>query len=84
MHAGSFCFLATILFSTLTKAQAPAEVPGFKIASEDISIKFSVKSSVPIAGTFDKWDATLAYASTDVEAGVLDVKIQAASVNTVG
>src|SRR5499427_10288080 len=82
VHAGSFCFLATILFSTLTKAQAPAEVPGFKITSEDSSIKFSVKASVPIAGTFDKWDATVTYASTDVEAGVLDVKIQAASVNT--
>jgi len=82
VHAGSFCFLATILFSTLTKAQASAEVPVFKITSEDSSIKFNVKASVPIAGTFDKWDATVTYASTDVEAGVLDVKIQAASVNT--
>ena len=82
VRAGSFCVLATILFSTLTKAQASAEVPVFKITSEDSSIKFNVKASVPIAGTFDKWDATLTYTSTDVEAGVLDVKIQAASVNT--
>ena len=32
--------------------------------------------------TFDEWDATLTYPSTDVEAGVLDIKIQADSVNT--
>ena len=41
-----------------------------------------MKASVPIAGTFDKCDATLTYTSTDAEAGVLDVKIQGASVNT--
>ena len=35
-----------------------------------------------LAGTFDKWDATLTFASPDVESGILDVKIQAASVNT--
>jgi len=37
---------------------------------------------VPIEGTFDKWDATLTYTSARVEDGVLDIKIQAASVNT--
>jgi polyisoprenoid-binding protein YceI len=31
---------------------------------------------------FDKWDATLTFPSTDVTTGVLDIKIQAASVNT--
>ena len=35
-----------------------------------------------INGTFDKWDATLTFASTDVTTGVLDIKIQAASINT--
>jgi len=64
------------------QAQAPAEVPVFKIIKEDSTIRFTVKASVPIEGTFDKWDATLTYPSTDVEAGVLDIKIQADSVNT--
>jgi polyisoprenoid-binding protein YceI len=37
---------------------------------------------VAIDGTFDKWDATATMTSPDVEIGVLDIKIQAASVNT--
>jgi len=35
-----------------------------------------------LEGTFAKWDATLAFTSPDVTTGVLDIKIQAASVNT--
>jgi polyisoprenoid-binding protein YceI len=70
------------LFLPINSAQAPAGVPVFKITQEDSSIRFAVKASVPIEGTFDKWDATLTYASTDAETGVLDVKIQAESVNT--
>jgi polyisoprenoid-binding protein YceI len=41
-----------------------------------------VKASVAVNGTFDKWDATLTFRSTDVSTGVLDIKIQADSVNT--
>jgi polyisoprenoid-binding protein YceI len=37
---------------------------------------------VAIEGKFDKWDATLKFPSTDVTSGVLDIKIQAATVNT--
>jgi polyisoprenoid-binding protein YceI len=66
----------------MTQAQAPAGVPIIKITKEDSSIKFNVKASVAIDGTFDKWDATVTMTSPDVETGVLDVKIQAASVNT--
>jgi polyisoprenoid-binding protein YceI len=46
------------------------------------NIKFFVKSSVVLEGTFEKWDATLTFTSPDVTTGVLDVKIQAGSVNT--
>jgi len=52
------------------------------IAPEDSSIKFSVKASIALEGTFDKWGATLSFTSPDVSTGVLDVKIQADSVNT--
>jgi polyisoprenoid-binding protein YceI len=52
------------------------------ITPDDSTIKFSVKASVALTGTFDKWNATLTFASADVTAGVLDVEIQAASVNT--
>jgi polyisoprenoid-binding protein YceI len=66
----------------MTQAQASAEVPIIKIMKEDSSIRFHVKASVAIDGTFGKWDATATMTSADVESGVLDIKIQAASVNT--
>jgi polyisoprenoid-binding protein YceI len=37
---------------------------------------------VALEGTFDKWDASLNFSSPDYAAGVLDIKIQADSVNT--
>jgi polyisoprenoid-binding protein YceI len=61
---------------------AQAQGPVFVITPEDSTVQFSVKASVTIAGNFDKWEATLTYPSTDVTTGVLDIKIQAASVNT--
>jgi len=70
---------ASALLSPLAQAQAPVFVLSPPPQS---TIKFSVKASVAIAGTFDKWDATLTFASPDVTTGVLDIKIQAASVNT--
>jgi polyisoprenoid-binding protein YceI len=45
-------------------------------------VKFDVEASVAIKGIFDKWDATLTFTSPEVETGVLDIKIQAASVDT--
>ncbi|MGA7913725.1 MAG: YceI family protein [Candidatus Acidiferrales bacterium] len=58
------------------------DVPVFEISHADSSIKFNVKASVPIAGTFDKWDASVTFSSAELANAVLDVKIQAASVNT--
>ena len=72
------CLLATTAFALTIRAQGPVGV----ISKEGSSIKFNVKASVPIDGAFDRWDATLTFGSTDVTSGVLDVKIQAASVNT--
>src|SRR6266849_2095007 len=72
------CLVASIALPSLGKAQ----VPVFVVTPEDSSIKFFVKASVAIQGTFDKWDATLTFTSPDVSTGVLDIKIQAATVNT--
>jgi polyisoprenoid-binding protein YceI len=72
------CLLALALLPSAAQAQGPIAT----IVPEGSSIKFNVKASVAIDGTFDKWDATLTFPSTDVTTGVLDVKIQAASVNT--
>jgi polyisoprenoid-binding protein YceI len=52
------------------------------ITQDDSSVQFAVKASVSLAGKFDKWDATLTFPSTDVTTGVMDIKIQAATVNT--
>jgi len=78
MRPTILCLLATVLFSTLTRAQAPV----FQVTPEASSIKFDVEASVAIVGTFDKWDATLTFKSTDLATGVLEIKIQADSVNT--
>ena len=77
-----FCLLASILFSSVTKAQNPAGIPVFVITPAASTIRFAVKASVAIEGTFDKWEATLTFKSPDVTTGVLDVKIQADSVDT--
>ena len=78
MRLTVFCLLASAVFPSVSRAQTPV----FVITPEDSSIKFYVKASVALEGTFDKWDATLTFASPDVTTGVLDVKIQADSVNT--
>ena len=78
MRMAAFCLLASAVLPSLSRAQTPV----FAITPEDSSIKFTVKASVAIAGNFDKWDATLTFTSPDVTTGVLDVKIQAESVDT--
>jgi polyisoprenoid-binding protein YceI len=81
MRVAILCILVSAL-SPIMRAPASADVPVIKITKEDSSIMFNVKASVAINGTFDKWDATVTMTSPDVEAAVLDIKIQAASVNT--
>jgi polyisoprenoid-binding protein YceI len=73
------CLVASAVFPLLSRAQ---EVPVFEINHADSTIKFNVKASVAIEGNFDKWDATLTFTSPDLSTAVLDIKIQAASVNT--
>ena len=75
--------LLCLLFSSITRAQeASAGVPVFKILTDASRVTFAVKASIPIEGHFDKWNATLTFTSTDLSTGVLDIKIDAASVNT--
>jgi polyisoprenoid-binding protein YceI len=79
MRLIAVCLLASALIPSLSRAQ---DVPVFAINPAQSSVKFAVKASVAIAGTFDQWNATLTFTSTDVTTGVLDVEIQAASVDT--
>jgi polyisoprenoid-binding protein YceI len=78
MRIALLCLLALVTLPV----QGHAQVPVFKTTPEDSSIKFFVKASVALTGNFDKWDATLKFRSSDVTTGVLDIKIQAATVDT--
>ena len=80
-HRVAIC-ASLLLLAKGIEAQTPTDVPVIQITKEGSSVRFAVKASVSIEGTFDKWDATITYPSRDVEAGVLDIKIQADSVNT--
>jgi polyisoprenoid-binding protein YceI len=73
--------LSLLVFANLPSL-SQAQAPVFTITPEDSSVKFFVKASVAVNGTFEKWDATLTFASSDVTTGVLDIKIQAESVST--
>src|SRR5580704_17750194 len=73
-----FCFLGFGLIPAPSRAQ----VPVYKTTPVERRIKFGVHASVPIEGTFEKWDAALTFTSTDLSTCVLDIKIQADSVDT--
>jgi polyisoprenoid-binding protein YceI len=78
MRLAVICLLVSAVLPSVSQAQAPV----FAITPVESKIKFDVEASVAIEGTFDKWDATLTFTSTDVSTGVLDIKIQADSVDT--
>jgi polyisoprenoid-binding protein YceI len=78
----SICFLTLVSFASAVRAQDAAGIPVYKITPVESKIKFGVQASVAIEGTFDKWNATLTFTANDVSAGVLDIEIQADSVNT--
>ena len=79
MRFASLCLLVLAVFSSWSRAEAPV----FEITPVHSSINFDVKaSSVKIAGKFDKWDASLRFTSPDETTGVLEITIQADSVDT--
>ena len=72
------CLVAFCIFPSPNQAQ----VPVYEITPVESTIKFGVDSSVSIKGTFDKWSASIKFSSTDARSGVLDIEIQADSVDT--
>jgi polyisoprenoid-binding protein YceI len=78
MRLTIFFLLASAVLPSVNRAQAPV----FEITPSHSWIKFDVDATVDIAGKFDKWDATLAFTSPDETTGVLEIKIQANSVDT--
>src|SRR5262245_32919360 len=74
--------LPTLVFSSITQAQSSKSGPVFRITPVVSKVTFYVKASVKLEGTFEKWDSTLVGTSTDASTCVLDIKIQADSVNS--
>ena len=74
---------AACLMAFLASARASyAQVPTYEVTPTESSIKFGVESSVSIKGIFEKWDASIKFSSSDVRSAVLDIEIEADSVNT--
>jgi polyisoprenoid-binding protein YceI len=77
-----FLALLPLLAAASVTPLSRAQVPVFEINKAQSTVGFNVKASVAIAGKFDQWDATLTFTSANVTTGVLDLKVQAGSVNT--
>ena len=72
------CLLAQAAFPQQSAGQAPV----YEITPVESSIKFDVESSAAIKGTFSKWNATLTFQTRELSTGVLEIKIEADSVDT--
>ncbi|MGB8479104.1 MAG: YceI family protein [Acidobacteriaceae bacterium] len=71
-------FMSAMLLPSAARAQAPV----FDVTPETSQIKFHVQSSMDLTGNFDKWKSSLTFISPDLSTGVLDIEIEADSVNT--
>jgi polyisoprenoid-binding protein YceI len=74
--------LSTLIFSAMPAPSDAQTAPTFEVVPGQSTFKFFVKASMSVSGTFDRWDASLTFASDEAASGVLDIKIQANSVNT--
>ena len=76
--ASTACLMAILLSPRASYAQ----VPTYEFTPVESSIKFGVDSSVSIKGVFEKWNASIKFSSRDIRSAVLDIEIEADSVNT--
>jgi polyisoprenoid-binding protein YceI len=72
MHDGVFRITASRLCAS----------PNLRSNARESSIKFGVDSAVSIKGNFEKWNASIKFSSRDIRTAVLDIEIEAGSVNT--
>ena len=79
MRLPVICLVACALLCPPCRAQ---QVPVFQVTPIQSSIRFNMKSSRPLTGNFDKWNATLTFASRDPTSAVFQVEIQTASVHS--
>ena len=74
---------AACLMAFLTSSRPSySQVPTYEFTPVESNIKFGVESSVSIQGVFEKWNASIKFSSRDIRSAVLDIEIEAGSVNT--
>src|SRR5580700_10319385 len=79
--ASMACLMAILVSPRASYAQ-DAQVPTYEFTPVESSVKFGVESSVSIKGVFEKWNASIKFSSRDIRSAVLDIEIEADSVNT--
>jgi polyisoprenoid-binding protein YceI len=78
MRVHLICVFTLLAFPLVSQAQ----VPVFEVTPVKSTIDFDVEASVAIKGTFQKWDSSFTCTSTDANLCVLEIRIQADSVDT--
>ena len=71
------CAAVALLAPSIQYGQAPT----YEVLVPESKVDFHVKASVALAGVFQKWNASLRFTTPYVESGVLEIIVQAASVN---
>ncbi|QNI30470.1 YceI family protein [Alloacidobacterium dinghuense] len=70
-----------VLVSAMLCPPSRAQVPVFQVTPIQSSIRINTTSSRPLTGNFDKWNATLTFASRDPTSAAFQAEIQTASVH---
>jgi polyisoprenoid-binding protein YceI len=78
----ALAFTVCLMASLASPRASYAQVPTYEVTPAESSINFGVESSVSIKGIFEKWNASIQFLSRDVRSAVLEIEIEAGSVNT--
>jgi polyisoprenoid-binding protein YceI len=78
----AFASAAFLMAFLASSRPSYSQVPTYEFTPVESNIKFGVESSVSIQGVFEKWNASIKFSSRDIRSAVLDIEIEAGSVNT--
>ncbi len=73
--------LISLAVALLAPAIGSAQIPAFEVIVPESKVNFHVNASVELTGVFEKWAASLRFTTPYVQSGILEIIVQAASVN---
>lgn len=73
--------LLLLAVAVLVPSVGSGQIPTFQVIAPDSKVDFHVNASVELTGVFEKWAASLRFTTPYVESGILEIIVQAASVN---